>query len=131
MSLLGNALSALKHASGFGRGATLKAKRPSTRSFNGWPVGLVGESHYQAEIARCTPGQGLALVPEPNNAFDPRAIMVWSERGEQIGYVRGDSWVAQALLDEDGKIHAVIASMHGSAPKRAVVMDVFHLKGVG
>lgn len=94
--------------------------------FNGWPVGLAGESHYQPAIARCDPGQGVALIPEPTNVFDPRAIMVWSEAGEQIGYIPRDCWVAEALLDEGAKLHAVIASMAGAAPMRAVVLDVFH-----
>lgn len=97
-----------------------------SEELNGWPVGLAGESHYQDAIARCAPGQGVALIPEPDNPADPRAIMVWSEEGEQIGYVPGDCWVTDALLDEGDKLHAVIASMHGERPMRAIVLDVFH-----
>ncbi|WP_328277714.1 HIRAN domain-containing protein [Sphingobium sp.] len=97
----------------------------------GWPVNLAGESFYQEAISACEPGQGVALIPEPGNAHDPRAIMVWSEAGEQIGYVPRDSWVADALLDEGDTLFAVIASMHGDAPMRAVVLDVFHAAGGG
>lgn len=100
--------------------------RAPAEGFNGWPVGLAGESHYQVAISRCAPGQGVALIPEPTNPFDPRAIMVWSEEGEQIGYLPRDCWAADAVLDEGDKLHAVIASMHGSPPRRAIVLDVFH-----
>jgi hypothetical protein len=34
------------------------------------------------------PGRGLALVPEPDNEFDPNAVAIWdAERRLQAGYV--------------------------------------------
>lgn len=34
------------------------------------------------------PGQGLALVPEPDNEHDPNAVAVWNEQQTlQVGYV--------------------------------------------
>jgi hypothetical protein len=42
------------------------------------------------EIALCRPGETVHLVPEPKNKADPRAIMVMSERGVQLGYVTAE-----------------------------------------
>ena len=34
------------------------------------------------------PGQGLALVPEPDNEHDPNAVAVWNEQQTlQVGYI--------------------------------------------
>lgn len=42
------------------------------------------------EIAMCSPGDPVALVPEPKNPADPQAIAVYSARGIQIGYLRAE-----------------------------------------
>lgn len=42
------------------------------------------------EIAMCLPGEPVALIPEPKNPADPRAIAVYSARHIQIGYVRAE-----------------------------------------
>jgi hypothetical protein len=42
------------------------------------------------EIAMCSPGEPVELVPEPRNPADPRAIAVLSARGVQIGYLTAE-----------------------------------------
>ncbi|TZG25209.1 HIRAN domain-containing protein [Sphingomonas montanisoli] len=42
------------------------------------------------EIAACRPGEPVDLELEPDNPADPNAIIVLSERGIQIGYVRAE-----------------------------------------
>lgn len=46
---------------------------------------------YRAEAlddASFDPGRRLALVPEPENAYDPNAVAIWNgERTLQLGYV--------------------------------------------
>jgi len=39
------------------------------------------------ELALCTPGEPVDLVPEPKNPADENAIAVFSCRGIQIGYI--------------------------------------------
>lgn len=60
---------------------------------------VVGESHCQAELRRlrrrCTAGPDgrprfpAALVPEPDNPFDPHAVAVHSQTG-RVGYLPRD-----------------------------------------
>lgn len=58
-------------------------------------VSVVGESHYQAALGKaCGAGESgdvdfdctAELVPEPDNAYDPNAIMVCID-GDCIGYL--------------------------------------------
>lgn len=51
------------------------------------------------EIALCRPGEPVHLVPEPGNPADPRAVMVLSERGVQIGYLTAERapWIGSMI----------------------------------
>ena len=42
------------------------------------------------EIAACVPGEPVELVLEPDNPADANAIMIFSARGVQIGYVTAE-----------------------------------------
>lgn len=42
------------------------------------------------ELEMCEPGEPVALLPEPKNPADPRAIAVYSCRGIQIGYLSAE-----------------------------------------
>src|SRR5262249_54156269 len=54
---------------------------------------IVGESHYQPALRRCRVGDELRLVPEPDNPYDPNAIMVSRMDGKKIGYLpHGSGW---------------------------------------
>lgn len=47
-------------------------------------------SDRRFELALCSPGEAIDLRPEPRNKADPRAIAVFSCRGEQIGYLAAE-----------------------------------------
>lgn len=46
-----------------------------------------GEINRRFEIAACAPGERVELVLEPDNPADPQAVMIFSARAVQIGYV--------------------------------------------
>jgi len=58
-----------------------------------------GGGNRRFEILLCTPGESVALVPEPRNPVDRNAVMVLSARGVQIGYLTADraAWVGAML----------------------------------
>jgi hypothetical protein len=61
----------------------------------------------------CPFGQAIALVPEPENKFDPNAIAVWSERDGvpvKVGHI-GREHTATVIAMGDGDLLA-----HGSSP---------------
>ncbi len=60
------------------------------------------------EIALCRPGEPVQLVPEPKNPADPRAVMVLSERGVQIGYLTAERapWI-KGMLELGREIKAI------------------------
>lgn len=95
-----------------------------------YKVGLAGESNYRAAVSRMRPGMPVDLVPEPDNAYDPRAIRAAGPDGETIGYVPKGSWLTRAMLDEDWDVRARVASVEGGrpgAPDIGLVLDVFML----
>ncbi|QEH79913.1 hypothetical protein EIK56_17950 [Sphingomonas sp. C8-2] len=49
-----------------------------------------GQIPRRFEIAACAPGETVTLEPEPDNPADPNAVMVFSARGIQIGYVKAE-----------------------------------------
>ncbi|MEH3040219.1 MAG: HIRAN domain-containing protein [Sphingomonas paucimobilis] len=67
-----------------------------------------GGGNRRFEILLCTPGEAVALVPEPRNPVDPNAVMVLSARGVQIGYLTADraAWIG-AMLRQGRKVTAV------------------------
>ncbi|KQX19054.1 MULTISPECIES: HIRAN domain-containing protein [unclassified Sphingomonas] len=80
------------------------------------------------EIAASLPGEPVDLVPEPDNPADPNAIMIFSARGIQLGYVaaerapyigghirRGED--VRAIFQEATRHGAIIrVSLDGSEP---------------
>jgi hypothetical protein len=51
----------------------------------------------QEIIKDCREGEELALVPEPDNPFDPGAVKVCRKNGEQLGYWPADGRMANDL----------------------------------
>jgi hypothetical protein len=92
---------------------------------NGYPVGIVGESHYQPAIRKCRQGQSVSIVPEPTNQYDKRALRVVSAQGETIGYIPKSSFVQRLVHDEhravSARIHAINRVEKGLL---GVVLDV-------
>ncbi|KKC24905.1 HIRAN domain-containing protein [Sphingomonas sp. SRS2] len=84
---------------------------------------LRGAIPRRFEIATCKPGERVILAPEPDNPVDPRAIMVMSARGIQIGYLTADRC---ALVGS--KIRAgldVLAIFQSAAPQGAIIRATF------
>jgi hypothetical protein len=44
----------------------------------------------QKIIARCKVGEPVLFVPEPSNPYDPNAIALFRQNGEQLGYLGAD-----------------------------------------
>lgn len=49
-----------------------------------------GQFNRRFEIATCRPGEPIHLILEPDNPVDPLAVMVFSDRDIQIGYVSAE-----------------------------------------
>jgi hypothetical protein len=82
-------------------------------------VAVAGVSYRPDALADPSfdPGRRLALVPEPDNPHDPRAVAIWNaERTLQLGYVpaavapelRGDEQ-AVSLWRLDGGLRVLLA----------------------
>lgn len=72
-----------------------------------------------------TVGAPLALIREPENCFDARAIRVeWN--GQKIGYVpRAENEIAAGLMDRGERLVACIASLAvDDAPWKRVGMEI-------
>jgi hypothetical protein len=72
-------------------------------------VRLVNEKDYQASLSRCFHMERIHFWHEPDNPHDSRAIAATNSNGELIGYVRGESWLHIALLDEQRRYTAEVS----------------------
>ena len=97
-----------------------------------YQLGVVGEANYQPAIRRCSVGQCVHIVHEPDNPYDDLALAVVTESGDTIGYVPRDCWLQGALHDEGKGCDATIKSIgSGDSGKLGVVLDVcLNSKGV-
>ena len=77
----------------------------------GYPVGLVGESHYQKAIRRCSVGDCVHLFLEPTNPYDPLAIAVETEAGATIGYIPRNSFLQRVIHEEENGCSARILNL--------------------
>jgi hypothetical protein len=82
-------------------------------------LAVVGESHYQDALRALAgpkrPGgvelrERFRLVPEPDNAYDPDAVVVRTTAGETVGYVpRADApWWRTVLPPEGAECDGVV-----------------------
>ena len=65
---------------------------------------IVGQKHRGLDpyLAGTLPGTDVVLVREPDNKFDPNAIMVWID-GQHVGYIPSKDAVALAqFIDQNG-----------------------------
>jgi hypothetical protein len=72
---------------------------------------VAGVSFYQDAVERCSPGEAVRFIHEPDNPHDPMAIRVMSLRGETIGYVPRKAWVHHTVHQLGRGVSGVIASM--------------------
>lgn len=92
-----------------------------------YSVGIVGEANYQEAIGALREGETVALVPEPDNPHDPRAISVRDDNGAPIGYLPRGHWLTAAMLDEGKAVAAQVKSIEGGdrgRPSLGVVIEV-------
>lgn len=75
-----------------------------------YPVGLVGEQHYQAAIERAAAGDAAAVLAEQGNPFDAAALAVVDADGATLGYVPRGHWLGRALLEEGKGCRAQVQS---------------------
>ncbi|WP_347091695.1 HIRAN domain-containing protein [Sphingomonas parapaucimobilis] len=72
---------------------------------------VVGVSHYQDAVSRCSPGEAVRFVHEPDNPHDETALRVVSLLGETIGYAPRNSWVHYMIHQSGRGVSAVVHSV--------------------
>lgn len=91
-------------------------------------AGLVGESQYQDAIQTVRRGEVIALIHEPENPYDPRAVKAATHAGRTIGYLPRDHWLGRAIIDEAADPLAVIAEVTGGGKgkrSKGIVLAIF------
>lgn len=97
--------------------------------------GIVGESNYQPMLRRVAK-QGRTfralLVPEPNNPYDPNAIVVLAEGGGPIGYLSRDNALEYrevfAFLTERQHVGFCRAKLIGGTPGKPTYGVLINLR---
>ncbi|BBC72898.1 conserved hypothetical protein [Altererythrobacter sp. B11] len=89
--------------------AAVNAPSPARR--RRYPQALVGEQHYQDAIAGCRAGDTVTIWHEPDNPYDPDALAVADQHGRTLGYLPRDSFVHEAVLDDEKGCRASILSL--------------------
>ncbi len=86
-----------------------------------------GGGNRRFEILLCSPGEPVALVPEPRNPVDPNAVMVLSTRDVQIGYLTAERapWIGGML--RSGRV--VRAVFQGPTSAGAAIRVAFDGEG--
>jgi hypothetical protein len=87
-------------------------------------LGLAGESHYQAAIARSEIGDVVGLLHTPDNPHDSRAVAAIVHNRGVIGHVPRDSWLTSAIIDERKIVVGTIAQIAGPPGRLGVVLEV-------
>lgn len=72
---------------------------------------LVGVSFYQEALGRCSAGEAVRFVHEPDNPHDEMALRVVSVLNETIGYVPRRSWLHRLIHEQGRGVSAVLASI--------------------
>ena len=69
----------------------------------------------QEELARCTPGDWLQLVREPDNPHDHMAVAIVTTRGVRVGYLRRDRavWIGSKLA-RGYDVRAIVERVKGA-----------------
>ncbi|RYY06064.1 MAG: hypothetical protein EON55_24280, partial [Alphaproteobacteria bacterium] len=72
---------------------------------------VVGVSHHQEAVSRCSAGEAVRFIHEPDNPHDHMALRVVSLLGETIGYAPRKSWVHHVIHQQGRGVSAVIHSV--------------------
>ena len=74
---------------------------------------------------RLAPGDALALHREPENDYDARAVAVWTERGDKLGYVpRIHNQAVANLMDAGVAPVARVGAVSPGGARPALTLDV-------
>jgi hypothetical protein len=74
---------------------------PSTIDFKTYVVGLRYENRLEY-LSQVNEGDELELVREPDNAFDPYAMAVYTSTGRKLGYIRRNNAFVLSTLSDEG-----------------------------
>jgi HIRAN domain len=89
---------------------------------------LAGTTNYQDALKKCKRGDGLWLLREPKNPYDPNAISVWSQSKELIGYIKKDLAAELApQMDRGQWIEVKIANLTGGTPDKPTIGCNIHI----
>jgi len=90
-----------------------------------YPVGIVGEANYQSAARRCSAGQVVRIVREPDNPYDSDALAVITDEGQTIGYIARDCWLQDAIHEESRGCEASIKEINDAGNGLVgIVLDV-------
>ena len=81
----------------------------------------------QSVVAELEVGEQLFFVPEPTNRYDPYAVKVMTESGEQVGYVpRGNnSTIYNNLINERGTYTVSVSDITGGGLGQNLGCNIF------
>jgi hypothetical protein len=100
-----------------------------TRSFFTTVAGVTFEGR-QRIVARCSEGERLKLVRDPNNRHDNGAIKVMRSNGEQVGFVPahvsrgGDSSGLASRMDQGTEYQCRIKDITGGGPGQSMGVNI-------
>jgi HIRAN domain len=98
------------------RWAPTATRRERVASENVLTMSVSGIKKGGYDISHCLEGDPVRLVPEPDNAFDPKAIKVMSGCGEMLGYVPADYAVVLDASEWSATVSAVLPHPATGAP---------------
>jgi single-stranded-DNA-specific exonuclease len=84
----------------------------------------------QPIVARCSVGESLVLVRDPNNHFDKGAIKVVRLNGEQVGFIpahvsrSGDSSGLAFRMDQGSEYRCRITNITGGGPGESLGVNI-------
>ena len=74
-------------------------------------VRVAGASFYQQQLERCSPGEPVRFIHEPDNPHDETALRVESLAGETIGYVPRSSPLHRLIHERGRGVAGIIDSL--------------------
>jgi hypothetical protein len=89
-----------------------------------YPVGIVGESHYQRAISQTREGDPVTILRELNNPYSKSgaAVRVDNLNGDTIGYIANDHWLKDAVNKQKKGCSARIFGIEGQP--MGVVLEI-------
>lgn len=88
---------------------------------------IVGQKHCGLDpyLAGTLPGTDVVLIREPDNKFDPNAVMVWID-GQHVGYVPSKDAVALTqFIEQNGSELPIQRAVTDDAGESKIVTTIF------